>query len=175
LERTAIHCLAALARLEGDYARAVTFYTDSLNICRELDDAGGVTVEQLNLGFMTLKQNDIDAAREFFAESLRSAQERKDSYVIAPNLLGLADVAARSGDLDHAARLLGSAESVLEKAGLVWDPDDRLEYDRIVKAISDELGTDRMTVMVAEGRTTSADEAIASALATVTGAQYSGR
>jgi hypothetical protein len=153
----------------------VTFYTDSLNICRELDDAGGVTVEQLNLGFMTLKQNDIDAAREFFAESLRSAQERKDSYVIAPNLLGLADVAARSGDLDHAARLLGSAESVLEKAGLVWDPDDRLEYDRIVKAISDELGTDRMTVMVAEGRTTSADEAIASALATVTGAQYSGR
>lgn len=175
LEGSAIHCLAALARLEGDYTRAVSLYMDSLNLCREVGDAGGLTVEQLNLGFMTLKKNDIDAAREWFTDSLRSAHERKDSYVIAPNLLGLADVAARSGDPDRAARLLGSAESVLEKAALVWDPDDRLEYDRIVEAIRDELGSDRMNARVTEGRAMRADDAIASALATAAGAQPSER
>lgn len=166
-EGVAIHCLAALARLEADQERAVALYTESLTLHRELGDRQVVAIEQLNLGFMAFHQGDTDSAGRLFADSLRSSHERGDKYVMPPNLVGLAGVATKSGDPARAARLLGSADALLESAGLVLDPDDRLEYDRIVGAVRAKLGGDAMNVMLSEGRAMKVEQAIGYALEAV--------
>lgn len=174
-EGSAIHCLAALARLEGEQERAVALYTESLSLHRELGDERFVATEQLNLGFMTYHQGDTDTAARLFAESLRSSRERGDKYVMPPNLVGLAGVAMKSGDPARAARLLGSADALLESAGLVLDPDDQLEYDRIARAVRAELSGDRMDAMLTEGRAMNVEQAIEDALEAASRAQRSGR
>ncbi len=163
-EGMAIHCLAALARLEGDQARAVALYTESLTLRRELGDSQGVAVEQLNLGFMAFHRGDTDAAGRLFAESLRSSHEQGDKYVMPPNLVGFAGVAAKAGDPARAARLLGAAGALLESAGLVFDPDDQQEYDRIAGTVRATLGGDRMNAMLTEGRAMRVEQAIGYAL-----------
>ena len=166
-EGSAIHCLAALARLEGDQERAVTLYTESLSLHRELGDEQYVATEQLNLGFMTFHRGDTHSAAKLFADSLRSSHERGDKYTIPPNLVGLAGVAMKSGDPVRAARLLGSASALLESAGLVFDPDDQLEYDRIADAVRAKLGGDKMNAMLTEGRAMKVEQAIGYALEAV--------
>ncbi len=168
-EGAAIHCLAALARLEGDQARAVALYSESLTLRRELGDSQGVAVEQLNLGFMAFHQGDAHSAARMFADSLRSSYERADKYVMPPNLVGLAGVSMKSGDPARAARLLGAAGALLESAGLVFDPDDQLEYDRIAGAVHAKLGDDKMNAMLAEGRAMKVEQAIGYALEAVGG------
>lgn len=159
-EGSAIHCLAALARLEGDQERAVAFYKESLTLHRDLGDERAVAMEQLNLGFMAFHQGDTHSATGLFEDSLRSSYERGDKYIMPPNLVGLAAVAAASGDPSRAARLLGSAGALLESAGLVFDPDDQLEYDRIAGAIRAKLGGDKMNAMLTEGRAMKVEQAI---------------
>ena len=163
-EGAAIHCMAALARLEGDEERATSLYMESLTLRQELGDRQGVAMEQLNLGFMAFHKGDDDSAGRLFAESLRSSHERGDKYIMPPNLVGLAGIAMKSGDPARAARLLGSADACLESAGLVLDPDDALEYDRIAGAVRDKLGSDAMKVMLNEGRAMKIDHAIGYAL-----------
>jgi len=166
-EGSAIHCLAALARLEGDQERAVALYTESLTLHRDLGDRQNVAMEQLNLGFMAFHQGDTHSAVGLFADSLRSSHERGDKYVMPPSLVGLAGVAMKSGDPVRAARLLGSASALLESAGLVFDPDDQLEYDRIADAVRAKLGGDKMNAMLTEGRAMKVEQAIGYALEAV--------
>lgn len=175
-EGEAIHCLAALARLEGDVKKAVGLYQASLSLRRELGDKGGVAMEQLNLGFMTLHQGDADGASKLFAESLRSSHERGDKYVMPADLVGLAGVAVRSGDAVRASRLLGAADFVLEGAGLILDPDDRIEYDQIASAVRTQLGDEVMEANWTEGHEMKTEKAIDYALQAPSGdAQRSGR
>lgn len=163
-EGRAIHCLAALARLEGDRERATALYERSLSLHRELGDKQTVAVEQLNLGFMTYHRGDIGTAGGLFAESLRSSYERGDMYVIPPCLVGFAGVALKAGDSARAARMLGAADALLKNAGLVLDPDDRVEYDRIASAVRAELGDEAMNAMWTKGSAMNSEQAIGYAL-----------
>lgn len=164
VEGKAIHCLAALARLEGDRERATALYEQSLALHRELGDKQTVAVEQLNLGFMTYHRGDIETARGLFAESLRSCYERKDSYVMPPCLVGLAGVAVKLRDPVRAARMLGAADALLRNAGLVLDPDDRVEYDGIASTVRVALGDETMHAMWNEGYAMKLEQAIGFAL-----------
>lgn len=164
MEGRAIHCLAALARLEGNRDRATALYEQSLSLHRELGDKQTVAVEQLNLGFMTYHRGDIDTAGGLFAESLRSSHERADMYVMPPCLVGLAGVALKAGDSARAARMLGAANSMLQNAGLVFDPDDQVEYDHIAVAVRASLGDEVMNALVAEGHAMKVEQAVEYAL-----------
>ncbi len=164
VEGGAIHCLAALARLEGDRDRATALYERSLSLHRELGDKQTVAVEQLNLGFMTYHRGDIETAGGLFAESLRSSHERADMYVMPPCLVGLAGVALKAGDSARAARMLGAANGMLQNAGLVFDPDDQVEYDRIADAVRAALGDDAVNPLVAEGHAMKVEQAVEYAL-----------
>lgn len=176
-EGNAIHCLAALARLEGDRKRAAALYEESLSLRKDLGDKQGVAMEQLNLGFMTLHEGNADKAAQLFAESLQSSYERRDKYVMPPNFVGLAGIALKSEDAARAARLLGAADSVLDSAGLVLDPDDRIEYDRVASAVRAQLGDEAMKAIWTEGHAMKIEQAIGYAVETLGrgSAQPSGR
>jgi len=163
-EGRAIHCLAALARLEGDRDQATALYERSLSLRRELGDKQGVAVEQLNLGFMTYHRGDMETAGGLFAESLRSSHERADMPVMPPCLAGLAGVALKAGDSARAARMLGAAYGILQNAGLVFDPDDQVEHDHIADAVRAALGVEATNALLAEGRAMKVDQAVEYAL-----------
>jgi non-specific serine/threonine protein kinase len=160
----AIHCLAALARLEGNHARAVALYEESLALHRDLGDQRSVAMEQLNLGFMTYSRGDVRRAARLFVESLRTAQERGDNYLVPPDLLGLAGVALKSGEAKRAARILGAVDAVLANAGIVLDPDDRIEYNRIAEAVRSALDGEAMKTAWTEGHAMTLGQAIGYAL-----------
>lgn len=159
-----IHCLAALARLEGNEEQACALYEESLAIHSELGDKQCVAMEQLNLGFMTYHRGDVIRAARLFAESLQTAQERADKYLIPPNLLGLAGVALKSGDARRAARIVGTVDTVLKSAETVLDPDDRIEYDRIVEGVHSALDEDEIKTALTEGHAMALGQAIEYAL-----------
>lgn len=164
VEANAIHCLAALARLEGDREQAIRLYEQSLSLRRELGDDGGVAMEQLNLGFMTYHRGDTDHAARLFGESLRSSHKRGDMYTVPPCLVGFAGIAVKAGDATRAARILGAADVLITNAGLVLDPDDRAEYDRIAGAVRTALGDEAMKAQWTTGSAMNAAQAVAYAL-----------
>jgi hypothetical protein len=63
-------------------------------------------------GLIEAAAGDLAAAREFHAGAMEMAVESADFPVVALCLVGVADLALRSGDPAGAARLLGAADAV---------------------------------------------------------------
>jgi hypothetical protein len=67
----------------------------------------------------------LDEAERLIRASLEGTE---DHYGIAFCLLGLARVELERGE-ERGAEILGAAESLLERGGLVWDPAEQPEYE----------------------------------------------
>jgi tetratricopeptide (TPR) repeat protein len=63
-------------------------------------------------GLIEAAAGDLAAAREFHATAIEMAVDSADFPVVALCLVGVADLALRSGDPGEAARLLGAADAV---------------------------------------------------------------
>ena len=80
-----------------------------------------------SLALVALVEGDTDEAGALLGGSLRLASSVGDREAIFGSLLGLAEVAARSGGPLHAARLLGAADALREEVG--YGPPDPLERE----------------------------------------------
>jgi tetratricopeptide (TPR) repeat protein len=120
--------LAAGTRLAGDLDEAVELYTESLELNQRLGDTRMVGVELHNIGHVELHRNKVDAAERCFAERAEFL-EHDDPYDTAMTHLNHAALAFVRGDRERAADLLRLAESTLDDAGIVLDPDDAFEVD----------------------------------------------
>jgi tetratricopeptide (TPR) repeat protein len=79
----------------------------------------------VNLGWVHLRQGDLDAADGAFTEALRGLESlrlRRDASVV---ILGLACTAAAQCDWERAARLLGFADGELQNCGASWSDPER--------------------------------------------------
>ena len=102
-----------------------------------------------NLGLASLFTADLDGAAARFAEELRLCREHGLPWIASEGIAGLAAIAARQGDAERAARLLGAAESlanVLNDAGGV-----RLEQEFFSPA-RERIGERRWRRRVRGGR-----------------------
>ncbi len=78
-------------------------------------------------------------------------------------LEALANVAVASGEMEHAARLLGAAEAHRARLGVDLMPRQVAGYERNVADARNALGAAVFATVWAEGRRLSADEARAEA------------
>ena len=78
---------------------------------------------------------------------------------------GLAAVTAAKGQLARAATLLGIAESLLERAGGDWPPDEREQRDGTIATLSAGLSPVALENARSEGGGMSLEEGVAYALA----------
>jgi tetratricopeptide (TPR) repeat protein len=163
-ESRPLHMLAAAARVEGDMGGARDLYHESLALSRELKDDYAVAVELLNLGHVERSIGNHERSEELFQESLRLALARGNASLLPDCLVGLGCTAAAGGDLQRAARLLGAAESRLQEAGAILDPDDQPEFDRAVSLVRDGLAAGMFEALWAEGRAMADDRAVGLAL-----------
>lgn len=132
-----LHLEAAGCRLDGQLEVARQLYTQSLELARELDNAGTIANELHNLGWVELHLGNIDAAEERFRDFERVAHAAHHAPWVT---LDRAAIAVERGDSEAAQALLAAGERALTETGLTLDPDDRAELEWLRRHIHERLG-----------------------------------
>jgi tetratricopeptide (TPR) repeat protein len=154
-----------MARTEGDYLEARSFYEESLAIRRELGDERGIGVSLHNLGFVATYRGDYRQAAAFFEESLPLFQKLGSKRGIFCSLEGLAGVAGGKGQSERAGRLIGAVEALYAAFHMRLDYVDQIQHDRNVAAVRAQLDEATFAAVWAEGRAMTLEQAVDYALA----------
>jgi ATP/maltotriose-dependent transcriptional regulator MalT len=150
----------------GDYGRARALLRENVAQARELDEHQLATF-LIDVGMLELREHRYAEAVPIFLESLERALERSLRVHVAVSLRGLAATAAADGQLDAAARMLGTAGRIDEETGLRWEPFDREVFDGPSAPVLERADEPEIGSAWAAGRAMSDAEAVAYALATV--------
>lgn len=120
----ALFTAAALAQVQGDFARSTALSEEGLAIAREHGYAFGQARALLSLGITAEWQGDLDLAAALYEESRELMAERDDPerlphWTLIP-AANLADVALLRGDPALAATLAEEAVSGWRTMGYLW-------------------------------------------------------
>jgi predicted ATPase/DNA-binding SARP family transcriptional activator len=163
-----VHGLASLynnagyvAVTQGSYEDAAAYLDEALELAERTGEQLRVMLVMGNLGLAALFTADLGGAAAHFAEQLRLSRDHAVHWMAAEGIGGLAAIAAREGETERAARLLGGAESlanILDDAAGV-----RLEQEFFSPA-RERIGEPRWRAAYADGARLSFDEAVSLAL-----------
>ena len=109
--------MGTLARTRGDAEMAVRYYTDAMEIFRELDAWPEIARCQAGIGWIAVTSGDYDQAADSLAEALRLNQVGGQRLGIARGLEAFAALAAARQQPQRAARLAGAACQLRESLG----------------------------------------------------------
>lgn len=123
-QRGALHMLAWAAYTAGDRASARRRFQESLELRRTMGDRFGVAVEDANLADLAVEDGDLADAARRLGSALRVAQELGSTYLVLNLIPSISALAARSGDDESCARLVGATDALSQASGLVPDPGD---------------------------------------------------
>lgn len=116
LRAKVLHGAGNLARYQGDYATAVDFHKQSLNLFNEIEYKPGIARQLEVLGEIAWFQGDYPRALEQHTESLALRYEVKDQPGIAASLGHIGNIARDRGNYQYASELL--EESLTLNRGL---------------------------------------------------------
>jgi len=112
-------------------------YEESLESNRRIGDRRMVAIELHNVGHVELHRGNIQKAERCFAEYVE-LHNPNDPYDAAMTKLDQAALALARGEANRALELLRESESTLQGAGIVLDPDDAFEVDRLHESLAAE-------------------------------------
>ena len=115
---------AMLAILQGDYARAESFLTESLGLARKLGDPFLVGEALAYTGYLAYRQGDYGQADRLLDEGLRSLRHVEQSGHGAFAFLIRADTALVQEHFDRAALSYQEAIDRFQAAGYAWGLSD---------------------------------------------------
>ena len=156
--------LGSVAFLEEDHAAAWSLYEESLTLFKEEGDKWGITVLLINLGNVAYLQGDFAAARSLCEEGLVTSKEIGSKFGIAVSMAALGGIAAASGQPLRGARLLGTADALLQVIGSMLEAENRRPYEAAVASARAQLGEEQFEKARQQGRSVLMDQAIADAL-----------
>ncbi len=156
--------LGELARIQRDYAQAERHYLAGLALAREAQNESFTLIILQNLGSVAVQKGEYAKASEFLRESITGSRKTNFRWLSAHCLAAMGTMAVRGGQAEHAARLLGAAEALLDTIGGKLDVTDRAEYEAGLAAIRSQLDTATFERAWAEGRALTPEEAIELAL-----------
>jgi hypothetical protein len=90
----------------------------------------------------------------------RTADEFTRPFAIS----GLAAIATDHGQFEHAATLVGAAETIMEAQHMAWPPDERPHYERMLAVLPEAMGLAEFDRARAAGRSMTSSEAVDFAL-----------
>jgi predicted ATPase/Tfp pilus assembly protein PilF len=149
----------ALQRL-GRPETAVPHIEESLVLNRQLGNLVAVANTLNNLGTIHLDQGQYERAAPVLSEGLCLAQQCDNSRGIAVMLNNLARLAAEQGDRERAASMLAKVKALCEEIGAAL-PED---YSQNVALVRNGMGEARFEAAASQGRATSLEQVITSAL-----------
>jgi ATP/maltotriose-dependent transcriptional regulator MalT len=118
---------------------------------RRLDDPDSLAVSLHNLGRAQLMLGEREPARASIHESYELAQSLGYVEVLAYCLAAAAELRLADGDLESAARLLGTSRATFAVIGAEIAPDEAASQARALADLKAALGEDRCGELVAEG------------------------
>ena len=153
--------LGEIARTEGDYATARSYYEESLKIHFNLGNTGGtVGLKLTNLGYAAYHLGDFDHALRAFRQALGAWSEIGSEGGIVLALTGMAGVAAAQGQPERAAHLLGAVTALLQSTGDFMEPVERADYEAIIADARARLDSSGWESAQAQGRAMTIDQVV---------------
>jgi predicted ATPase len=152
---------AIVAEHLGDDVKATAMYRECLAARRQVGPIFGISTALRGLGRVALRHGHYDEARRAYTEGLSLALKEGDRSSAAPSLEGIVALAIRQHAYERAAKLLGAAEGQRQAIGippLAWELHS---YESSLKALAALFGEERLTLLRAEGRDMTLDQAIA--------------
>jgi predicted ATPase/DNA-binding CsgD family transcriptional regulator len=155
--------LGEVAYHRGEYAQARAWLEESLTLAEALGDKH-IGPALVVLGSVALREGDREAARSYLERALTTSGGRGDMQGLSYALEAWGALAVMDRRPERAARLLGAAESIRDRIGIVLPAGDRDFHDGDVAAVRAALGDDAFAAAWSEGLALSTDEAITEAL-----------
>lgn len=152
-----------LCRLLGRYEEAHTAYLQALAIGRATGNTRREAIALVNLGYVAQHQGAYEEAEAYTLEGLAGLYHLRHMQHSTIALASLAGSLAGQGESFQAARLLGAADVAFTRLGVPQQPADRMEVERYVALLKQQLGEATFAAAWAEGQAMSLDEAVASA------------
>jgi predicted ATPase/DNA-binding SARP family transcriptional activator len=170
----ALNGLALVAMAEDEFNQAEQLFDEAFAISEERGDVFYVAAQDVVRAYLAFERGDLQRATAFCSRALASCTRYGYIQFSAYALETLAGVAAAEGRPGHAGRLLGSALAISDRlsagregpgrhsGGVAYDWEARA-VSRVLEAARREIGTSAWEAAVAEGRTLTVADALASA------------
>jgi non-specific serine/threonine protein kinase len=155
-----LNSLGEVARLEQKWSAARDFYEQATAVFRRIEHDHSLIVVLCNLGAVLCESADLDAAQACYEEALTTSRALGSKELISLSVDGLGAIAARRGAWEHAARLAGMAEALLDEVGVTLAPVDLAFRDRYRAEARGHLGEAGFEAALAEGRALTVDGAV---------------
>ena len=168
---SAMHVLGVALQMSGDLAGAREVMAARIALGRELGDDFIVWVESANLSMVERQLGNLASAETLSREALQIVSDQCDEMAIPWVMNGLAAALAARGDHERAAIVLGAAETLLERAGGKWPPDERQQHEATVALLAEALAPEALERARGTGAAMTSDQAVAFALQDVQAAR----
>jgi tetratricopeptide (TPR) repeat protein/serine phosphatase RsbU (regulator of sigma subunit) len=108
--------------LQGDYAKAIEYYSQSLKIREEIGDKKGIATSLNNIGIIYYAKGESAKAIEYYSQSLKIKEEIGDKKGIAMSLNNIGMIYNDQGDyakaIDYYTQSLKIKEEIGDKKGM---------------------------------------------------------
>jgi non-specific serine/threonine protein kinase len=159
--------LAFVLYRQGENDTAIALCEQALVNERSRGDRWSEALTLSTLGQVVRDQADYARAAACFGASLDFWWTLDDRWSIVHSLTGLAGVAGARGLPADAATLLAAADRIRQHAGAPLSPSNQVNHDRFVDAARSQLGNEAFAAAWSDGRSMSAEEAVARARAII--------
>jgi non-specific serine/threonine protein kinase len=153
--------LATVAVQNGDLLRAHQLYDEAIALERLGGEIWGLSIVLLAAARLSLVRADFDGARSKASEALVLSQQLEDPRGIAWGFEVFAGVLAAEGRMDHAARLWGVSDKLLEGVGGARSPEISWIRDHYMRPVERLLGSEDFAAACDEGRAMASADALA--------------
>mmetsp|Transcript_2826 Transcript_2826/g.5212 ORF Transcript_2826/g.5212 Transcript_2826/m.5212 type:complete len:373 (-) Transcript_2826:48-1166(-) len=129
--------------LLGDNAASAKFHQDALRIAIRMQSFSGQSVAVGNLGFLSLRQNDLSTAKACLEQHLQLTQSLKDANGEGNAWFLLGKVATAEQDYEGAVKYFEQGKNVAENNGMIG------LLKRITCSIGHVVGSSKLTEHIA--------------------------
>jgi predicted ATPase/DNA-binding CsgD family transcriptional regulator len=164
----AVQRLGIEMHVAGDFAQAITLYTEALNQFRAAGNTVGTWYVLTNLAFARHAIGDRREAAALCRESLALRPELRDPWETATVLVEVAALAVEAGAAESASRLLGAAARLEQLSGTNPQPEDRERAERTETEARRQLGGESYAAGWDAGKALSYTQVVEEAMAVVT-------
>jgi predicted ATPase/DNA-binding SARP family transcriptional activator len=156
--------LGDVALHQSESKEARSFFEETVAILREIGDKNFLAYSLRRLGLLAWRQKDYRKAIALCKESLSINRELGDPRGVLACLAGFADIAVVQGKFARAARLMAAVETQLAAMGMRLLPVDKLEYERNLAHLRENMDEKALAKFWAKGKAMPLEELTAFAL-----------
>ena len=174
LASQALNMWGEMERTAGNFELARDLQERGLAMARQTGEQRRIAMMSHNLGLISHHLGDDDRARQYLLESLAKSTELEFDLQSAHCIIALAEHAALAGRPEAGAQMVGAGDAFFEAVGLLAQPADAPDYERLRHHLEQSLGPESYGEEVARGSALDLDQAVELAQSLLEGSRENG-